>query len=215
MLGFETGQMIALRETFGGQVWEARAAVVVEDSSEERTLLYVPPKTIKMVARSTAGGELLRIPTEPWDLGEARSSNRHVLSFAWPDRAHGVLMSWDGDSGRFLGWYVNLQTPLRRTAVGFDAVDHVLDVVVSPEGVWRHKDDHELADALAAGLFTEEDADAFRAERERITRAIDDYDEPFDTSWLNWKPAPAWEAAALCDGWDTPPEPQNSPVEAG
>jgi uncharacterized protein DUF402 len=34
---------------------------------------------------------------------------------------------------RFRGWYVNLQSPFRRTAYGVDIVDHTLDIVVRPD----------------------------------------------------------------------------------
>jgi protein associated with RNAse G/E len=40
-----------------------------------------------------------------------------------------------------LGWYVNLQCPFRRTEVGIEAMDLMLDVVVDPDGTWRWKDD--------------------------------------------------------------------------
>lgn len=202
-MSFEPGSQIVLRETWKGRVWEARAAIVVEDAPE-RTLLYVSPRSPKKRA-SWSNGQTMRFPVRDWILASARSSNRHVLSFAWPDRSHGVLLSWDGDSGEFNQWYVNLQTPLQRTSLGFDATDHILDVVVEPDRSYRFKDDDELEEAVTAGLFTADDVDAFHAERERIVAAISARTEPFDDSYLAWKPDAAWGVPALLDGWDTEP----------
>ena len=40
----------------------------------------------------------------------------------------------------FLGWYVNLEEPFRRTPLGFDVRDLQLDILVDPERKWRWKD---------------------------------------------------------------------------
>src|SRR5262245_41480270 len=114
--GFRPGQPVVLRETWRGQVWEARTAIAVEDT-DERTMLYVPPHAPKKRA-ADIDSRFLRIPIDEWHLVSTHSSNRHVLSFAWPDRDYAVLMSWHADSQEFLGWYINLQSPLQRSAVG-------------------------------------------------------------------------------------------------
>ena len=203
-MGFEAGESIVLRETWKGRVWEARAAIVVEDAPE-RTILYVAPRSPKKRA-TWSNGQTMRFPVRDWLLASAKSSNRHVLSFAWPDRSHGVLLSWDGDTGeRFLQWYVNLQTPLRRTAIGFDAIDHLLDVVVESDRSYRFKDDDELEEAVEAGLFTPADVDTFHAERERIVAEIEAKQEPFDDAYLDWKPDPSWGVPELLATWETEP----------
>jgi hypothetical protein len=43
---------------------------------------------------------------------------------------------WADATDVFLGWYFNLQTPLRRSTVGFDLWDQLLDIVVRPDRTW-------------------------------------------------------------------------------
>lgn len=198
---FRAGQPVVLRETWNGRVWEARTAIAVEDT-DDRTLLYVPPHAPKKRAADSAS-RFLRIPVADWNLVDTRSSNRHVLSFAWPGREYAVLMSWHGDSGEFIGWYINLQSPLERSPVGFDAVDHVLDIVITSDRVWRWKDEHEMTLAIETGLFTEADAARFREHGEAVIATIKAREEPFDDRWKSWTPDPYWsEAPALLNGWD-------------
>ena len=148
----------------------------------------------------------LRIPIDDWHLVDTRSSNRHVLSFAWPDREYAVLMSWHAESAEFLGWYINLQSTLRRTPIGFDAGDHILDIVITHDRVWRWKDEHEMTQAIETGLFTEADAERFHAEGERVIQTIAAREDPFGDEWLSWSADPSWhEAPGLLDGWDVNP----------
>ncbi len=199
---FAAGDPIVLRELWGSRIWEARAATVVEDT-DERIMLYVPPKAEKMRAADRKG-PYLHVPTaDPWLLVNAYSSNRRVLSFAWPDTSFAVLMSWHADSGAFLGWYVNLQEPLRRTRLGFDTVDHVLDIVIKPHRGWFIKDEHELDEAIAGGLFTADAIAGFRAESKRAIDMIESRAEPFDDSWQEWRPDSTWHRPTLVPGWDS------------
>ena len=48
---------------------------------------------------------------------------------AWPETPYSILLLSEPD-GSPRGWYVNLQTPLKRTLIGFDTVDHLLDVLI-------------------------------------------------------------------------------------
>jgi predicted RNA-binding protein associated with RNAse of E/G family len=82
--------------------------------------------------------------------------------------AHAIGHFWNDATDEFLGHYINLQTPLRRTPLGYDSSDQVLDVVVAPDGTWRWKDEDELADAVQFELFTPAEAAAIRAEGEHV-----------------------------------------------
>ena len=193
------GDVVVLREVWRGRVWSARAVVVVQDA-DTASILYLPDRARwKAAAR---GGELLRIPDGgAWELAERVWTKGPILSWAWPGVAHAVLLFFRPDWSAW-NWYVNLQDPLRRTAMGFDTVDHVLDAIVEPDGSWRWKDEDELAEALARGAFTPAQADAFRAEGERGVRRILHREPPFDRDWTTWRPDPSWPSAELPPGWD-------------
>ena len=97
----------------------------------------------------------------------------------------------------FERWYVNLERPLVRSAVGFDLDDLFLDLLVEPDRSHRWLDEDELEQALEAGLLTTEDAAAARAEGERVLA-----EWPFPTGWENFRPESRWELPELPAGWD-------------
>ncbi len=194
------GDAIVLRETWGGQVFEARPAIIVHDLPEQTTF-FVAAFTRCGVALDEAG-EQLRFPDRPWHLGVRERDDHGVLSFAWPDTPYSILLLSEPD-GSPRGWYVNLQAPLTRTAIGFDTVDHLLDVVIAPDrSSWAWKDEDELAEGIALGLFSEEDAASFRFWGERAIEHLLLRLPPFDQTWEDWRPDPSWSMPALPDGWE-------------
>ena len=78
------------------------------------------------------------------------------------------MSSGTARDGEFAGWYVNLQEPLRRSPLGFETDDLVLDIRIQPDGSWAWKDEDELEEAVRLGRFTEDEAQAIRAEGERV-----------------------------------------------
>ncbi len=90
--------------------------------------------------------------------GGCRTRNRdhhRILSFAFAETPYAILASWEPGSDTFRGWYVNLQAPLPAPDVGFDTREHVLDVLIPADrSSWTWKDEDELDEAVAEGLFT-------------------------------------------------------------
>ncbi|PJJ72674.1 uncharacterized protein DUF402 [Diaminobutyricimonas aerilata] len=106
---------------------------------------------------------------------------------------------WLGDDGWSSHFYVNLETPWRRTAIGFDSSDWYLDLVVGPDS-WRFKDEDELEWATGAGILT-------AGQRARIDSAARDAVAlvtrrgwPFDADWDRWSPLPR-SLPPLPDDW--------------
>jgi hypothetical protein len=110
-----------------------------------------------------------------------------------------------GETGRFRGWYVNVQTPFRRMPYGFDVADMTLDVVVRPDRSWYRKDEDELAMALAAGACSEAQAVELRRAVEEVVALIKSGAEPFDESWRRWLPFPREPLGEPPEGWRVPP----------
>ena len=113
-----------MREVWGDRVLAARPLRVVHDGEDHRSFFFVPGTAWKNDPRDH--GEV-RFLDGPWEL-EDLVRERPVLSFEFPGRAYAVLLTWS-PSWTFEGYYVNLQTPLRPWALGFDYVDHFLDVL--------------------------------------------------------------------------------------
>ncbi len=194
------GDVVAIRELWNGQVFEARPASVVADLPEQTTL-FVAPFVRCGVAIDDAGIEL-RFPDRPWHLYVRERGDFGVLSFAWPDTPYSVLLLMEPD-GSPRGWYVNMQAPLARTSIGFDTVDHLLDVLIPMDrSSWTWKDEEELAEGIAVGLFTEDEAVALRYWGERAIEHVLLRLPPFDEPWEDWRPDTSWSAPELPPGWD-------------
>jgi len=135
-------------------------------------------------------------------VGDGTWKWNHVLTLIRPGDAHDIRLFWSEADWTFRGWYINLQRPVKRVAVGFDTADHVLDVSVDPALNWSWKDEHELADAVRIGRFSPDEADAIRAEGERVIARIEARAWPFNTGYETWRPDPAWPIPVMPASWN-------------
>jgi protein associated with RNAse G/E len=110
---------------------------------------------------------------------------------------------WSQTPREFVGWYVNLQEPVRRTWLGFDFMDQDLDIVFQPDArEWHWKDEEVMQQGLELGIYTAQQVRDIRAEGERVVERIRRRTAPFDNSWLDWKPDAACPIPELSPGWD-------------
>lgn len=182
---------LTMRESAPGMSWPCR---VVADR-DDVVALYIPAGTT-IKAWSNAGGAR-RLTDTPW--------RRDMLRLMFPGRAHSVWLTWDGPERRFLGYYVNMEEPFRRSAIGFDTNDHMLDVVVTPELAWSWKDEAVVAERVRQGVYSAEFAREVRAEGERVVRQIGARASPFDGAWARWVPDATWTIPVLPEHWDSAP----------
>jgi len=129
-------------------------------------------------------------------------AGHHMMMLARPDTSHAVFLRWTHPDWSFLGWYVNLQDPLRHTKTGFAMMDQFLDVVVAPDFTWKWKDDEELEAAVRLGRLSQAEAGAFRLEGERVIRDIEARRWPFDAGYEHWRPDPAWPLPFFPKDWN-------------
>ena len=78
----------------------------------------------------------------------------HVLILRQRSRPHSVWWLWRSPSWELIGGYVNFETPFVRAKGGLDTRDHFLDIVISPDGRCRIKDNEELTAKVGAGAVT-------------------------------------------------------------
>jgi hypothetical protein len=190
---------VTLRETWRGRVHAARPVRVVEDVPHHHMAFWFAPGT-RWKNDPRDQGEI-RFHDGPWEL-EDMVRDRGVLSFSFPETAYSVLMDAD-ERGGFVEFYVNIESPLRRWAGGFDYVDWFLDVRIPIDRstyVW--KDEDELAEAVARGLVSETEAHEIRWAGERAIEQVLLSEPPFDQPWEDWRPDPAWTPPKLEPGWD-------------
>jgi hypothetical protein len=125
---------------------------------------------------------------------------RSALIWMPAGRAHSVW--WFFTDGQFRGWYVNLE---ERTGFwrhggwyGLDVTDHELDIVVAPDRSWQWKDEAELDDVTGLpGYWDARRSDEIRAEAVRVIADAEAGRFPFDGSWCDFRPDPAWPILRL------------------
>jgi len=154
---------------------------VVADDGEQFVLYLASGSEGVWMGRDADGRYLRRWVSEerPQVL---RWQQHHVLSLTQRGEAHSLWLLWSED-WRFRCWYVQLQDPVVETPDGVETMDHALDVLVEPDGTWRWKDEDDFAEAIALGVFTEDEAVSVRSEGERVIAA-----HPWPTGWENWRP---------------------------
>jgi hypothetical protein len=195
------GDRIILREVYQGRVWAIRPVTVVGDSADQIALYLAPGTTWKRPI--SASGEPLRIQAPEWELADLPWAGNAALRLTTSGAAHSVILWWEPATWRFEGWYVNLEQPFRRTTLGFDYLDQVLDIVVAPDrSSWCWKDEDELAKAQELGVLSRAEAAAIRREGERVIAAVEANAPPFCDGWEDWRPDPAWIIPSIPKGWD-------------
>jgi hypothetical protein len=130
-----------------------------------------------------------------------------TLRLMLPGRRHSVSLFWARapEPRRLLKYFVNMEEPFRRTAVGFDTQDHTLDIEITPELDWRWRDEEELANHVTQGFYTAALASAVRAEGEQVIAAILRNEHPCLRNWREWTPPPEWRVPDFVEGWSTAP----------
>ena len=194
------GEQIVLREIWRGRIWSGRPYTIVEDTPK-RLIMYMGAG-VRWMRPIRRDGSVIHGRELHWTLGEAVWPIE-ALRIVTPGSHHSVLLLWTEGFGEFLKWYINLEDPLTRSTIGFDYLDWLLDIEISPDlSVWNWKDEDELEDAVVNDLITPQKADLIRAEGIRVIEALDKRAPPFDEQWHLWRPDPRWELPGLPDGWE-------------
>src|SRR5437016_4958561 len=143
MLRWSSGDHIIFRQVLPGGVWAAIPATIIEDSNEVISV-YVAPGT-KFASPACTRGEHLRVAaSSSWDLVVREWIGQHHVWTSVPGEAYSIWTMWSHPGWAHLGWKVNPESPIRRTAIGFDTTDHVLDAVISADlRSWEWKDEAE------------------------------------------------------------------------
>lgn len=189
------GDLVLLRSVYRGRVRWTFPHRLVEEDGPTVALYCGPGAEGKWMRRDRSGAYL-----ERWVRGDHPFDKvwewTHVLRLGRRDRPYSLDLFWD-ESWAFLCWYVNLQAPLVRSALGFDTTDWALDVVVDPDGSWQWKDEDDFAQAQELGVFDAHEAASIRVEGERVVA-----ERPWPTGWEDWRPPPEWTPPTLPQGWD-------------
>jgi hypothetical protein len=198
-LYWKTGTKIVYREVWRGQVWTAMPVTVVQDTPD-LIVLYLCAGTRWKLPEGEDFLGLLQVGD--WQLRDIVTAGS-CLYLIPPGEAYAVRTMGGLGRQEIAGWYVNLQEPVRRTALGFDFMDHALDVVVAPDlSEWRWHDEDELREAQEMGLFSVRLVRQIRATGERIVEQIKTKSFSVINDWDKWLPPPEWPIPDLSADWE-------------
>ena len=199
---WSAGDAVVLR--YLGRIRAGTPAIVVEDS-DERVTVYVPDGVRWFGSGAAPAGRSERVRAIA--RGETVVTGRHIswynqnLRVLLPGRAYSIWLFWT-PAWQFISYYVNLEAPFARSAVGFDSRDHVLDVCVRADRTWYYKDQDELDTRVEVGMVTAKAAAGVRRDAEQAVALIEGWQPPFNAGLEQWRPDPAWPVPVLPPGWD-------------
>ena len=200
---FYYGEPILYRELDEqSQVIDVKPVTVIEDS-DERVALWLPlgtPVKRPVLIEHTPGAPR-RWVEGSWALVDSVWQWEELLIIVRPDECRAIWVRWSADRV-FQGWYVNLQSRLRRTCLGFDIRDYPLDVIVEPDRNWRWKDQDELDLAVELGRMTPELGKAVRAEGQLAVEEIEHNGGTYSEGWEHWRPEAPLTPPKLARDWN-------------
>ncbi|QQQ77580.1 DUF402 domain-containing protein [Saccharothrix sp. 6-C] len=196
---FQPGDVALRREVLHGKPWAVTPTRVVADG---------PDLLVVFTAPDTEFGFYPHPRTHHWqELGRTRWTGIGKLQLHRPGDAYSVDLYWQGGQRRFAGFYLNLQAPFRRTALGFDTLDHALDFWAPVDGDWRELDRDEFEEMVADGKYDAAEAEGIRRTAEEVGAMLTAGTTWWDPAWGSWEPDPGWPVPVLPAGWEDHPLP--------
>ena len=201
-MGWDIGDVIVQRQVWRGTVILGMPTIVIEATDAHVVTYVAPGAPLGLV-------EDVRYPSQngrhPW-YGKTNWEGHGMVAITPRTGHYSVHHYWAGPDREFVCWYLNIQEPMRPTAIGFDTQDLELDLVVMPDGSWLLKDDDLLEQRVADGRWTADEVAAIRRLGASIIR--DDV-EPgewwWDRKWAEWEPDDSLRAPDLPPGWEDEP----------
>jgi hypothetical protein len=201
------GHQVVMRGKIGRRVGVVISARVVADS-DDHLVLYVAlgapckrlvPGEETMLPRVLAPSQIadpgLHLIDDTW-------SETHLIHVTPTGARYSIFLRWSAGDWAFRGWYVNMQTPIRRFTHGIESEDQFLDIVIDPDFGWRWKDEDELTEAVTVGRVTGDEAVAIRTVGEQVLADLQVRHWPFTEDAHTWRPDPGWPIPVLPSGWD-------------
>jgi hypothetical protein len=150
----------------------------IEDTGDQFAVLLSPGSTFEFHDEDHPLG------THPWRQ-HSQWSGPEVLQIYRASTPYSVWMFFDDQNLR--NWYINFETPVIRTADGFETGDHGLDLIIERDGTLVWKDVEDLDTMLKSGRLTSDDVLDILAAARTVINEIR-RGERWWAAWDNWTP---------------------------
>lgn len=204
---FTAGSTVVRRDVVHGKVWTAAPYRALSDQGGELLLAHWPG--IQSLAPSTwthwlrTGDDAVRKQAIPnlangrWELEPWTWRRTLLLSWSGVDPGFGVYRFHDLENGH-VTWYLNFERTPRRTRIGIDTFDLLLDLVVSPDlSGWTWKDEDEYAHARRLGLIGDAEHRGVEQARQRAVALVEARGGPLARDWSHIRVLPSWPTPRL------------------
>jgi len=195
-----SGDHVIFRQIWAGKVWAAIPVTIVEDSAQ-LVSVYVRPGT-EFAAPLCSRGEYLNVMAgREWSLQLLPWYGHHLWTSV-PGTPYSIWSLWSESNWKHQGWKINPELPLKRTSIGFDTTDHVIDAIIQRDlSRWDWKDEDEFAKAIELGLISSDDA--IRIRQVTVQVANDALSQQGDRlhALANWRPPSNWTNPILAGNW--------------
>lgn len=200
---FDTGSAILRRDVYRGKIVSVWSGRVVHDLGGELAWAAFPG--VEMLSRASYVEKLRtgdkshglgELAAGDWTLASAPLQQTTILAFQLPDTYFSVMLFF-GPDGELRRWYVNFERPYRRTAIGFDTCDLLLDLVIEPDGTYRWKDEDEYQQGRRLGIVHDTDHAEVETARGQALVMFEQRTGPFEEHWVSWRRDPKWTVPTL------------------
>lgn len=203
---WQAGDVIAWRGIYRDRVWHVQPTVVVQDDPRELVLTLLPgTECMAEVSYGKGKNHSKRwydFNGGDWKLETYIWQTNRLLLLLEPERFYSTIFFWNHASDQFVCYYINFQMPFVRNTHGIDTLDLELDLIIHPDLHYEWKDVEDYQRAIQQGLISPEWVQRIDKEIPGILDKIKKCQYPFDGSWLDWIPDPAWSPPTLPENWD-------------
>lgn len=207
---FAAGATVVRRDVLRGEIWTAGPLRAVHDRPGGELLLARWPGIEALVSTTwidwlAEGDDSAReqavalLVNGDWRLAPGRGETPRCSAGSVSTRNFSVHRFHDVESGE-MNWYVNFERPYRRTRIGIDTFDLLIDLVVAPDlSSWSWKDEDEYAQGRRLGLIGDAEHRRIEQARLRAVALIESRGGPLAQDWSDWRVQPDWPLPALPD----------------
>jgi hypothetical protein len=152
-------------------------------------------------AAQIAGGDVRTVVEESLRAPRVRTAGTwqgtHVLRVVPTGEPWSVWHFFDGTTGAFQGWYVNLELPHVREPFATRSRDLSLDLWITPDRTVYRKDEDEFAFAVERGAIAPEQAEQALGACAQVEGIVAAWGSPFCDGWDTFRPDPSWPVPQL------------------
>ncbi|MGP5253548.1 DUF402 domain-containing protein [Brachybacterium alimentarium] len=210
------GSTVALRSIRGfadraAAVSFAVAGTVLQDDGDLTVVMTRPGSGRASRAGSRTGPRGRNVVAIGWDGSyDLAEWEGHTVVRAHPHGRCWSVWRWHDGENWIGDWYGNLESPWRRSAVGYDTQDWALDVVAqgtpgADDCTIGFKDEDELDWYVEQGTFSAECAAYFRSVGEELAEIMRRGEGLAAADWSRWAPTRDDVSVPLPEAWQALP----------